>query len=103
MQATIANTVTEAELNHLGEMAATLSELLIARDQDDEAIIWHLEHLDRLTNRGWQDTVDALRGMVDDQSENGTMTPDQADMADHTLTELIAKVDRMTGWPELHG
>lgn len=103
MQATIQNTVTQAELNHLQEMASSLVELVTARDEDDSEILQNIVHLGNLTNEGWQNTVDGVRGMIDDQSENGTMDPDQADIAEHVLSELIAKVDRMTGWPELNG
>jgi len=41
--------------------------------------------------------------MLDDQSDNGSITADQAEIAENFINELITQVDRMTGWPELHG
>jgi hypothetical protein len=103
MQATIANTVTQAEFDHLSRIADSVANRLIARDQEDQIIISDLQNLGNLTNRGWQDTVDAIRGMLDDQSDNGSITADQAEIAENFINELITQVDRMTGWPELHG
>jgi len=115
MEFKIENIISHAEVDHLQTTASQLAEIIgegkdidgdpinVKFTVDESDVLPLINKIGSLTSETWEDAVVGLNMIIETQSDEGVMDFNEAEEAEQLLSELIAKVERMTGWNHFEG